>query len=43
MTSRVERIHTATASPTDAPTQGDIDGDAPLIPVSSSAVIAGAV
>jgi hypothetical protein len=43
MTSRVERIQTATAGPTDASTQRDIDGDAPLIPVSSSALIAGVV
>ena len=43
MTSRVERIHTATAGPTDASTQRDVDGDAPLIPVSSSAVVVGAV
>jgi hypothetical protein len=43
MTSRVERIHTATAGPTDASTQRDVDGDAPLILVSGFAVIAGVV
>jgi hypothetical protein len=43
MTSRVERIHTATAGPTDASTQRDVDGDAPLILVSAFAVIAGVV
>jgi hypothetical protein len=43
MTRRVERMHPATASPTDASTQRDIGGDAPLIPVSGSVVIAGAV
>ena len=43
MTSRVERIHTATAGPTDASTERDVDGDAPLILVSAFAVIAGVV